>query len=284
MLVAGSSLWGQSAVGASYRKSSQSIDELKPYQKVSRPGAAFDKLSNSLRRKLLDVTVDPRPRLSRELLGVQQLLSYTSEALQELGSYVASMKELAAVYYGQGYTDEERADAREIFDLTKGEALKLIDNAIVYDKSVLKDSGAPLFSQKVGPLSYEVDFTIEFDAGDYADIASLDITAGESVVTDLIAAEGAKVERFAARLDGYVQGVGSQVEMIVNSTQFYNGNEDILTEREASQIAELSKRWVNEDSARFFGSSNVPPRNRILDLFTFESSSNKKDDREKDTS
>lgn len=285
MLVADSTLWIQSRVGTAYRKDNPSVTELKPFQKVSRKDGSFDKLSNSLRRKLLDVTVDPRPRLSRELQGAEQFLSYVKEAVGELQGYLSEIKQQAEIYFGQGYSDTERTAAQSDYDQQLLDAQRLIDSAEMFGVSVLQDPGGVLFSQQVGPLSYETEFSVQFDAGDYADLSVLDLSDGEEVFTAAIDSEIAKVSRFEASLNGYVQGVNSQVEMIVNSTQFYDGNEDILTEQEASNIAELSKRWVNEDSAKFFGSSNVPPRSRVLDLFTFETERDEADtEKKKDTS
>lgn len=271
MFVAKPTLWNRSAVGAAYRKESTSVEESKQFQKVAKKKPPIDNLSNNLRRKILDVTVDPRPKFAREFQAAEQLLLFTKEAIGEVKGLLNTMQAQADLYYEQGASDQDKYEAKLVYDEAALEIQDVVNTASYEDKYVLQDSsGDGLFSQPVSPLRYRSEFSVEFGPDLIVDASGLDITLGETVVDAALLEQSTRAEKFTSKLQAYIQGVSSQVEMIVNSTQFYDKNIDILTESEAGDIAALSKRWVNEDSAKFFGSSRVPPRDSVMALFNFD--------------
>lgn len=268
MYVDAVTFWNKGTIRSTYRLVSEERKQVETYADKGEK-EPVDKLSNSLRRKLLDITIDPRIKLSREMSGATTMLDYTRSALSEVGAHLDTMREQVTAYYAQGASDEDKAAAKELFDEAKAEIVTIVDVSEYDGKKVLQDSSADgLYSQLVGPLEYNTEFSISFEADVIIDVSALDISVGESTVDNALLDQETRYEKFTSKLKAYVQGVSSQVGMILNSTQFYNGNEGILTEAEASTLAKYSKNWVNDESAKFFGASKVPPRDNVIALLT----------------
>lgn len=189
--------------------------------------------------------------VSRALNEASGVVDFAERSNQMIWDDLNEMKGMIQGYYAAGASDDEKSVIALQFEELKIRIQATQDNAQWDGKEVLSDSSTdPLVSINTNPHDIDQRFQISFDADKIVDVSGLDITAGETVITDALNDQVDRTASYAAQLTGYRYGLNAQKKMAETTIE---GNDDrlrtILDVDEAEELFSLTKRSIQQQAA-----------------------------------